>query len=76
MNISDTIIKDLLKERAELDETQLSKLVQTASQQKRPLQELVLKQSEVTDEQLAQWYGDFRNIPFVKLDPKKLILKL
>lgn len=79
MKIPDKTVKDLLAEHTKLTEAQIKKFEQAAKIQKKSLQEVVLKQSEVTDEELAQWYSELVDIPFVKLDPKKIdpaLLKL
>lgn len=62
-----------------MSEAELVKLEQAAAHQKKPLQDIVLKRSVITDEELAQWYAKSANIPFVQLDAKKIdstLLKL
>lgn len=79
MKISDKIVKELLETHSELDGSRITKLVSQAAKQKKSLQDIVLGQAEVTDEELAEWYGEKIDIPFVKLDPKKInpaVLKL
>lgn len=72
MKISDKIVKDLITSNAKLDQQQIEKFEQIAASQKKSLQEIILKQSEITDEELSKWYSEIVDIPFVRLDPKKI----
>lgn len=72
MRISDSILKQMLLENKKLPEAEFVKLQQTAAHQKKSLQDVALRRSVVTDEELAQWYANYTDIPFIKLDPKKI----
>jgi type IV pilus assembly protein PilB len=79
MNIPDKTVKRLLVEHKKITEAEITKLEQLATRQKKSLQETVLKRSVITDEELAQWYAEVTDIPYVQLDPKKIdpsLLKL
>lgn len=79
MRVTDKIVKELLAEHKKISEAELTKLEQTAVHQKKSLQEVILKQAIITDEELAQWYAQAADIPYIQLDPKKidpLLLKL
>jgi type IV pilus assembly protein PilB len=79
MNISDKTVRKLLTEHKKINEAELVKLEQAAAHQKKSLQDLVLKRTVVTDEELAQWYAESAGIPYIQLDPKKIdpsLLKL
>jgi type IV pilus assembly protein PilB len=70
MNVSDKTIKQLLLDHKKVTEAELTKLEQAASHQKKSLQDAVLKQALVSDEELAQWYAQAADIPYIQLDPK------
>lgn len=79
MNVSDKTIKQLLVEHKKLSEAELAKLEQAAKQQKKTLQDIVIKRTVATDEEIAQWYAKSADIPFIQLDSKKIdpgLLKL
>lgn len=79
MQITDQTIKKLLLDQKKLSEAEITKLEQAAKQQKKSLQDVVLRRSVVTDEEMAQWYAKDADIPYVQLDPKKIdpnLLKL
>lgn len=74
MNVTDKTIKQLLVEHKKLSEAELAKLEQAAKQQKKSLQDIVIKRTVATDEEIAQWYAKSADIPFIQLDSKKLTL--
>ena len=79
MHVSDKTVRELLAQHKKLSEAELTKLEQTASRQKKHLQDLIVKQAIVTDEELVQWYAAATDIPYVQLDPKAIdpsLLKL
>ena len=76
MHISDKTIKSILIENKKINEAELTKLEQAAKQQKKSLQDLVLKRGVVDDVELAQWYAKSTDIPFVQLDSKKIDVDL
>ncbi len=79
MNVTDKTIRKLLVEHKKITEAEVVKLEQAAAHQKKSLQEVVLKRTVVTDEELTQWYAEIADIPYVQVDPKKVdpaLLKL
>jgi type IV pilus assembly protein PilB len=76
MRIIDKTVSQLLTDHKKVTEAELAKLAQLAARQKKPLQEIVLKQGLVTDEELARWYAEATGVTFVQLDPKNIDLKL
>lgn len=79
MNLSDKTVRKLLAEHKTISEAELTKLEQLAEKQKKSLQDIVLKRSAITDEDLAKLYAEDSNTPFVNLDPKNVdpsLLKL
>lgn len=63
-------------ENKKINEVEIAKLEQAAKQQKKNLQDLVLKRGVVDDNELAQWYAKSTDIPFVQLDSKKIDVEL
>lgn len=79
MNVADKTIRQLLVDHKKVNETELTKLTEAASKQKKSLQDLVLKRGVVSDEELAKWYSELSEIPYIQIDPKTIdpsLLKL
>jgi len=79
MRIADKTISKLLLQYKKLTAVELKKLEAEGEKSKKPLQELVLKKGLVTDYELAVWYSDVIDVPYVQLEPSKLdsaLLKL
>lgn len=76
MQVTDTTVKELLLSHKKVADTELTKLSQVALKQKKSLQDVVLAKGLVSDEELAQWYAQIADIPYIQLDPKKIDLEL
>jgi type IV pilus assembly protein PilB len=76
MNISDKITKKILGEHKDIVADEITKLCQTATQQKKSLQDIVVQRGVLSDEALSKGYAKIVDIPFVKLDPKKIDVEL
>ena len=79
MHVTDKTVRQLLTDHKKISEAELVKLEQTAERQKKSLKDIVLKRAVITDEELAQWYAEIADIPYIQLDPKKIdpaIIKL
>lgn len=79
MRIADKTIKELLLKYKKVTEPELKKIEEAATSQKKSLQDTVLKRGVVTDYELAVWYADVIDIPYVQLEPSKIdpaLLKL
>ena len=76
MHVSDKTVRELLTQHKKISDTELTKLEQAATRQKKHLKDLVVKQAFVTDEELTQWYAASAGIPFVQLDPKLIDVSL
>ena len=77
MHIGDAALLELLKKSGVSDE-KLAGLREDASKQKKPLQELALKSSLISEEELTQLYAAKIDVPMVELDApniKKEVLK-
>ena len=78
MRISDALVEKLLKAH-KIGADQLETLHQQAKTEKKPLQDLVLKSSLVSEKDLTKLYADEIDIPFIELnarDIKREVLRL
>lgn len=76
MHIADTTVKKILKSVKDVDATEIKKLSDAATRQKKSLQDVVLQHGTLSDEQLSRSYAEISEIPFIKLDPKKVDTEL
>jgi type IV pilus assembly protein PilB len=72
MRISDAIIEKLLARSGVATSDQIKNLVEEGSRSRRPLQELALEKSIITDKKLIQTFADYTQIPFVELNPQDI----
>ena len=72
MRISDVTIEDLLKKSGHLTDEQLKKLREEQRENRRPLQDLVVRHELISDKDLTKLYAEYASIPYVELDPSKI----
>lgn len=72
MRISDALVIGLLKESRKVSDEQLHKLLEQQKTEKRPLQDLVLKNSLLPEIELTKLYAVKIDVPFVEIVPKNL----
>jgi len=72
MNIADKTVKQILLDSKRVKKAELEKLESEAEKSKKSLQEVALKKSTITDEELTKWYAELTETPFIKVDPKKI----
>ncbi|MCA9309068.1 type II/IV secretion system protein [Candidatus Saccharibacteria bacterium] len=72
MKIADKTISKLLLEYKKVTEAELKKLETESSTKKVSIQQLALKKGLVTDYELAVWYSDVIDVPYVELEPSKI----
>lgn len=72
MNIADKTVKQILLDSKKVKKAELEKLESEAEKSKKTLQEVVLKKSTITDEELTKWYAELTETPFIKIDPKTI----
>jgi type IV pilus assembly protein PilB len=72
MRISDALVIGLLKESRKVSDEQLHKLLEQQKTEKRPLQDLVLKNSLLPETDLTKLYAVKIDVPFVEIVPKNL----
>jgi type IV pilus assembly protein PilB len=78
MRIPDSLVEKLLQDSGKASEQQLKELRGREATEKKPLQDLVIKENLVTEKDLTKLYADEIEIPLVELvarDIKKEILK-
>jgi type IV pilus assembly protein PilB len=72
MRISDALVIGLLKESRKVSDEQIHKLLEQQKTDKRPLQDLVLKDSILPEADLTKLYAAKIDVPFVEILPKNL----
>src|SRR3989344_3617148 len=72
MRISDTLVEKLLKSTSKITTEQLATLRQQAKSDKKPLQDLVLKNNLITEKDLTKLYAEEIDVPFIELNAKEI----
>jgi type IV pilus assembly protein PilB len=72
MRISDALVIGLLKESRKVNDEQLHQLLEQQKTEKRPLQDLVLKNNLLPEVDLTKLYAAKIDVPFVEIVPKNL----
>lgn len=79
MRISDALVEKLLEKAGKVTEEQLTTLKQQEKTEKKPLQDLVIKNNVLTEKELTKLYAEESDIPFIELTTKEIkrdVLKL
>jgi type IV pilus assembly protein PilB len=79
MRISDALVEKLLVGADRIAADQLSTLKEQILTEKKPLQDLVITSSVISEKDLTQLYAEEIDIPYVELNPKEIkkdVLKL
>jgi type IV pilus assembly protein PilB len=72
MRISDALVEKLLKAAGKVTAEQLKDLREQKEAQKKPLQDLVIQGSVVSEKDLTKLYADEIDLPFVELNAKEI----
>lgn len=72
MRISDATVKDLLTRSKKVSAEDLDKLAEQEKQEKKPLQDLVVKNNLVSEKDLVKLYAEEIDIPFAEIDAKEV----
>jgi type IV pilus assembly protein PilB len=72
MRISDALVIGLLRESRKVKEEQLHQLLEQQKTDKRPLQELVIKDNILAETDLTKLYATKIDVPFVEIIPKNI----
>ena len=79
MRIPDSLVEKLLEDSGKVDGEQLKTLRQQEKNEKRPLQDLVIRNNLLNEKDLTKLYAKEIDVPFVELNPteiKRTVLKL
>lgn len=79
MRIADTLAEQLLKKAGKITDEQLANLRETEKKEKKPLQDLAVKNNLISEKDLTKLYADEIEVPLIELnakDIKKEFLKL
>src|SRR3989344_7163223 len=79
MRISDSLVEKLLRSAGKATDEQVAALHQQESAEKKPLQDLVIKNNLLSEKDLTKLYAQEIDIPYVELNPhetKRDLLKL
>ncbi len=79
MRISDSLVIELLKKSQKVNDEQLQNLLTQQKTEKKPLQDVVIRSSLLSEKELTQLYSQEIEVPFVEIVPKSLrkeVLKL
>ena len=79
MRIADSLVEKLLEKTGKFSDEQLKSLHDQAAADKRPYQDLVIKNNLLTEKELTKLYADEVEVPFIELkaaDIKADVLKL
>ena len=79
MRIADSLVEKLLSNSKQVSSEQLTALREQVKSDKKPLQDLVIKNNVLSEKDLTKLYADEIEMPFVELNAKEIkheILKL
>src|ERR1700743_1436677 len=72
MRIPDSLVEKLLKATGKFSAEQLATLREQETQEKKPLQDLVIKNGLLTEKELTKLYADEIEVPFIELNTKEI----
>lgn len=72
MRIADTLVEKLLTKSGQVDKTQLAALREEEANDKKPLQDLVIKNNLLSEKDLTKLYADEIEVPFVELNAREI----
>lgn len=79
MRIADTLVEKLLAKSGKVDKAQLATLHEQEATDKKPLQDLVIKNNLLSEKDLTKLYAEEIEVPFVELNAREIkheVLKL
>lgn len=72
MRIADTLVEKLLAKSGQIDKAQLDALHEQEATDKKPLQDLVIKNNLLTEKDLTRLYAEEIEVPFVELNAREI----
>lgn len=79
MRVSDATVQQLLIDSGKITDKESTSLMEQAKQEKKPLQDIVIKSNVIGERELTQLYADEIDVPFIEINAKQVdkeILKL
>lgn len=76
MRISDALVEKLLVANKQVTDEQLKSLHEQVTNEKKPLQDLVIANSVISEKDLTKLYADEIDTPFIELNPKEIDPKI
>lgn len=72
MRISDSLVEKLLETAGKIDADRLKTLQEQVRTEKKPLQDIVVRNNIVSEKELTKLYADEIDVPFIELNPKEI----
>ncbi|HVU59587.1 MAG TPA: GspE/PulE family protein [Candidatus Saccharimonadales bacterium] len=72
MRIADVLTEQLLKKAGKITDEQLANLKQAQAKDKKPLQDLAIKNNLISEKDLTKLYAEEIEVPLIELDPKNI----
>jgi type IV pilus assembly protein PilB len=72
MRIADSLVESLLASSGKVSEEQLATLHEQETSEKKPLQDLVVRNNILTDKELTKLYAEEIDVPYVELNAKEI----
>jgi type IV pilus assembly protein PilB len=72
VRIADSLVEKLLTDSHKLDEAHLTAVQAQVAHEKKPLQDLVIKNNLVSEKELTQLYAQEIDVPFVELNAREI----
>lgn len=72
MRIPDSLVEGLLSKRGTFTKEQLAELREQEEKEKKPLQDLVIRNNLLTEKELTKLYADEIEVPFVELNAREI----
>jgi type IV pilus assembly protein PilB len=72
MRISDSLVEQLLRDAEKVNEEQLSSLREQEKVEKKPLQDIVVKNGIINEKDLTKLYANEIDLPFIELNAKEI----
>lgn len=72
MRISDSLVEQLLRDAEKVTEEQLVSLREQEKTEKKPLQDVVIRNNVINEKDLTELYAEEIDIPFTELNPKEI----
>lgn len=72
MRISDSLVEQLLRDAEKVNEEQLIGLREQEKTEKKPLQDIAVRNGIINEKELTQLYSKAIDLPFIELNPKEI----